>query len=264
MAENTNISDNIDYLEVDKPIPGQNFVCISFVSPEKIIKDKNLHYVKKFLNSISDTCPGIQKMNLEKEYEEFIYKNEEKLELEYNKNNNDITSTRGIKIRGTYSTKREADIRAQVLQRLDKNFHVYVGQVGYWLPWDPNPDRIADNQYMEKELQNLVKYYNNNQMEKEIFYKDQVRSRKESIVKENLEKKKKNYKKKKKGLEIINSKNIMKIIQKIENNIDKYQNLLKTIGEYKHNKIKKKFFYKVYMFPFIVILFGVFIRFFFI
>ena len=134
MVENTDISENIDYLEVDKPIPGQNFVCISFVSPEKILKDKNLHYVKNFLNSISSKFPEVHKMNLEKEYEEFIYKNEENLELEYNKNNNDITSTRGIKIRGTYSTKREADIRAQVLQRLDKNFHVYVGQVGYWLP----------------------------------------------------------------------------------------------------------------------------------
>ena len=71
-------------------------------------------------------------------------------------------------------------------------------------------------------------------------------------------------KKKKKGLEIINSKNIMEIIQKIEKNIDKYQILLKTIVQYKHNEIKKSFFYKVYIFPFIVILFGVFIGFFFI
>jgi hypothetical protein len=26
-----------DFLEVDKPVPGQNFVCLSFVSPEKTI-----------------------------------------------------------------------------------------------------------------------------------------------------------------------------------------------------------------------------------
>ena len=26
--------EKIDYLEVDDPIPGQNYVCLSFVSPE--------------------------------------------------------------------------------------------------------------------------------------------------------------------------------------------------------------------------------------
>ena len=30
----------VDLLEEDKPLPGQKFVCISFVSPEKILKEK--------------------------------------------------------------------------------------------------------------------------------------------------------------------------------------------------------------------------------
>ena len=29
-----------DFLSVDTPIPGQNYVCLSFVSPEKMIKSK--------------------------------------------------------------------------------------------------------------------------------------------------------------------------------------------------------------------------------
>ena len=29
-----------DHLDVDKPIPGQSFYCISFVSPEKILEQK--------------------------------------------------------------------------------------------------------------------------------------------------------------------------------------------------------------------------------
>ena len=34
-----------DFLEVDDPIPGQNYVCMSFVDPEEIIqnKDNNKH-----------------------------------------------------------------------------------------------------------------------------------------------------------------------------------------------------------------------------
>ena len=34
-----------DFLEVDKPIPGQNYACLSFVSPENIIKQKEREYV---------------------------------------------------------------------------------------------------------------------------------------------------------------------------------------------------------------------------
>ena len=32
--------EKVDYLEVDDPIPGQNFVCLSFLSPEKLIQEK--------------------------------------------------------------------------------------------------------------------------------------------------------------------------------------------------------------------------------
>ena len=38
--------------------------------------------------------------------------------------------------------------RAKKLQSLDSDFHVFVGQVGYWLPWDPCADKIEDEQYI--------------------------------------------------------------------------------------------------------------------
>ena len=31
-----------DFLDVDKPLPGQNYYCISFVSPDKVIQQKEL------------------------------------------------------------------------------------------------------------------------------------------------------------------------------------------------------------------------------
>ena len=31
----------VDLLEEDKPLSGQKFVCVSFVSPENILKQKN-------------------------------------------------------------------------------------------------------------------------------------------------------------------------------------------------------------------------------
>ncbi len=44
------MSDSVDYLEVDNPIPGQNYACLSFVSPEKTLKEKELFLFNKFMN----------------------------------------------------------------------------------------------------------------------------------------------------------------------------------------------------------------------
>ena len=44
-----------DYLEVDKPLPGQNYVCMSFISPENTYKQKgknnhpNIYYLVNIL-----------------------------------------------------------------------------------------------------------------------------------------------------------------------------------------------------------------------
>ena len=48
-VENNNDSKYVDLLDEDKPIGGQKYVCLSFVSPEDILKDKNLFYFEKFL-----------------------------------------------------------------------------------------------------------------------------------------------------------------------------------------------------------------------
>ena len=37
-----------DFLEVDQNIPGQNYVCLSFVSPEKILKEKEVFFNTSF------------------------------------------------------------------------------------------------------------------------------------------------------------------------------------------------------------------------
>ena len=39
----------VDLLDEDKELSGQKFVCVSFVSPEQIIKQKNMFLFDKFL-----------------------------------------------------------------------------------------------------------------------------------------------------------------------------------------------------------------------
>ena len=42
------MSKYIDLLDEDKPIAEQKFVCLSFVSPEKVIKNKGLFLFEQF------------------------------------------------------------------------------------------------------------------------------------------------------------------------------------------------------------------------
>ncbi len=128
MAKQSSSTKYIDYLKEDKPIPGQLWVCMSFLSPEGI---KN--------------C-----------------------------------SVRGLKIRGGFGTRQEADERANELQKIDSDFHVFVGEVGKWLPWDPDPNDVADQVYQEKELNDLMKGYKEN-LEKS---KKMQQDRKEDMIRQ--------------------------------------------------------------------------------
>ena len=39
----------VDLLEVDKPLSGQTYGCFSFITPEKILKQKDMYYFQEFL-----------------------------------------------------------------------------------------------------------------------------------------------------------------------------------------------------------------------
>lgn len=172
-----------DFLKVDKPIPGQNFVCMSFISPEDVIENKERFLFHSYICSKYKDKRSIDEFNVE--YENFIETNKEKLESTFKKKSNYRTSIRGIKIRGVYDSIREAEVRAKVLQRIDKNFHVYVAQMGYWLPWNPNVDKI-DGKYDEEQLNELVGKYEENQTKKDAFYEKETEERKKACRDENL------------------------------------------------------------------------------
>ena len=43
----------MDYLDEDKPIRGQNYVCLSFISPEDVIRNKEVYYLEQYLEKLS-------------------------------------------------------------------------------------------------------------------------------------------------------------------------------------------------------------------
>lgn len=204
-----------DYLKQDRPIPGQNFVCVSFVSPERILARKEDYFFHRYFqqilnkfskeftseiekivqNTVKNTVNISQVVQLKKKMtnifkenavdfeqfnekvEDFKVMHEEEINKTFDAENNFQTSVRGIKIRGSYETHREAEVRAKVLQQMDPTFHVYVGQVGYWLAWDPNPDRIENQEYSDDQLNKLVKGQKENMSKKDMFFADQTRKR---------------------------------------------------------------------------------------
>ena len=164
-----------DFLTVDQKVPGQNYVCLSFISPEKILKKKDTFILHQFLKSLCDTY-DISEADLCEKFEDFKYKNETTLTEQFTEDNDFQTNVRGVKIRGVYDTKREADVRAKVLQRQDKHHNVFVGQVGYWLPWDPSLSYMdkVQGEYLDNDLNTLMQKYNENQENKDTFFQEMV------------------------------------------------------------------------------------------
>ena len=177
---NNKLEEEEDFLQVDKPIPGQNFACMSFLDPKRVLEDKNnflfYNYIKQKFNN------SIEYSKFKEDYLNFLESEGEGLTQEFNKNNNFQTSTFGIKIRGVYNTIEEANIRAKVLQKIDSSFNVFVGQVGYWLPWDPNPDLIGNQEYSNDQLNKLAKKYQENEILRDNFYEEE----KQKKIKESL------------------------------------------------------------------------------
>ena len=164
-----------DYLNVDNPVPGQQFCCVSFISPESIIKKKETFILHNFLKHMSSEY-NISENDLINKFEDYKYVNEKTLTQQFSEENDFVCNTRGVKIRGSYDTKNEAEFRAKLLQKQDPNHSVFIGQVGYWLPWDPSLTYVddIDGEYLNNELNTLMKKYKENQENKDAQFNDLV------------------------------------------------------------------------------------------
>jgi hypothetical protein len=147
-------------------LSGIAVICrTSQVKMETILADLE-GYVRKNQAEIKETT-------IQEAYEDFLYKNGTRLEEEFYAKNNFRTSVRGLKIRGVYASQGEAVARSKQLQRNDTIHNVFVGEVGKWLPWDPNPNAVAEQEYAEDQLNTLMKKYKENETARDTFYSEQ-------------------------------------------------------------------------------------------
>jgi hypothetical protein len=147
-------------------LSGVALICRSSqVKMEVVLADLE-GYVRKNQQEIKSTT-------IEEAYDDFLYKNGTRLEEEFFAKNNFKTSVRGLKIRGVYASQGEAVARSKKLQRNDTIHNVFVGEVGKWLPWDPNPNAVAEQEYAEDQLNTLMKKYKENESARDTFYSEQ-------------------------------------------------------------------------------------------
>jgi len=211
----------VDLLDEDKPVAGQKFACISFVSPDNVLKKKELFYFEEFLKHW-DYTKGVQKftaflnflsykysMNFDKvmaDFQEYIkseeadlvktsinddYKNfldakEEDLEKVFNESYAFQTNTRGLKIRGSYPSQEEAELRCKMLREIDPNHDVFVGPVGMWMPWDPKAYKTGRVEYLEEELNQLMHEKNKNERQAKQEFEKRVAETKRKAIEENV------------------------------------------------------------------------------
>jgi hypothetical protein len=99
---------------------------------------------------------------------------------------------RGLKVRGVFDDFETAKKYSETLRSsVESDFHIFIGEVGKWLPWDPEPSNVAEENYAEKELNNLMKAYKEHQAKAKQLYEQ----RKQEMISDALlkqDKKKKN------------------------------------------------------------------------
>ena len=116
---------------------------------------------------------ALKKTTIKEDYEDFMFKNQVKLEEAFFEKNEFRTSIRGLKVRGVTATHGEAVALSKKLQRSDTLHNIFLGEVGKWLPWDPKPHQVQDQEYAEDQLNALMKNYKNNEESREKFVAEQ-------------------------------------------------------------------------------------------
>jgi len=230
-----------DFLTEDAEVSSQKIVLLSFLSPDKILANKDVFFFQKFLKdydlqwrttkleaflveqfqavntklevlagklnttdlsggssaseevrtnllrvdrfveefkefsrkTLRDSTPG----DIQEEYDNFLFKNSAKLEEEFFAKNEFRTTIRGIKVRGVFPSEAEAAIKAKRLQKADPNFNIYMGGVGKWMAWEPDPNKVVDQEYANDQLNSLMKKYRENEDAREQFYTEQKNKR---------------------------------------------------------------------------------------
>ena len=213
----------VDLCDEDQNIAGQKFACMSFVSPEKILQKREVYLFNQFIKNwefsksmeryfefihfisykhninvetligdfndfVKEESDKLKKSGIEDDYKNFLDKQEDKLNEQFNREHAFQTSVRGLKIRGVFGNQDEAEEKCKKLRESDPNHDIYVGPVGVWIPWDPDAYKTGRVEHMEDELNALHSEKMKNEELAKKEFEERVRETKKKAIMENVEK----------------------------------------------------------------------------
>jgi len=212
----------VDLMSEDKPIPGQKFGCYSFICPEHILKKRELFLFERFVKNW-DMSKSMEKFNefnnflafkynlnvekviadfndfvkeeetnikkasaIEDDWKNFLDKNEDDLNAEFNRTHQFQTSIRGFKDRGNFPTQEEAENYAKSLREEDPDFDIFVGPVGVWMPIDMPAYKAGKTEYLEPTLNKLFEEKHKNEEMAKKEFNERVKESKKKAIEENI------------------------------------------------------------------------------
>jgi hypothetical protein len=213
----------VDLCDEDNSIAGQKFACLSFVSPEKILKKREVFLFNQFIKNwefsksmeryfeyihfiaykhnmnvetliadfndfVKEESSKLRKSGIEDDYKNYMDKQEESLNEKFNREHSFQTSVRGLKVRGTFASQEEAEIKCKKLRESDPNHDIFVGPVGVWIPWDPDAYKTGRVEHLEEELNALHKEKMKNEEMAKKEFEERIRETKKKAIMENIEK----------------------------------------------------------------------------
>lgn len=128
------------------------------------------------------SCCSLKDRQLEEEIQNFCEKNGYDV-----KQSSDIISKwmdfsnpkRSFKVRGCYADWDMANERVAYLRRVHGGNHfIFIGEMGKWLPFDPDPNSIQNQNYFESQLNELHEGYERNAAKS----KEHFESRKQELM----------------------------------------------------------------------------------
>jgi len=212
----------VDLMTEDKTIPGQKYGCFSFICPEHILKKRELFIFERFVKNW-DMSKSMEKFNefnnflafkynlnvekviadfndfvkeeetnikktssIEDDWKNFLDKNEDSLNAEFNRTHQFQTSVRGVKARGNFSTQEEAENYAKTLREEDPDFDIFVGSVGVWMPIDIPAYKAGKTEYLEPTLNKLFEEKHKNEEMAKKEFNDRVKESKKKAIEDNI------------------------------------------------------------------------------
>lgn len=216
----------VDLLTEDPIIPNQQYGCYSFVSPEKIIKQKDSFMFEQFvkqweyskamsmysdftqflsakyninpesiLNDLVEFCKEeenvLKREDVTSDFKTFMEKNEKRLTEKFDRENKFQTSVRGFINRGNFGSAEEAEKYAKELRERDPNHDIFVGRNFVWTPLDPDAYKTGRIEFLEEELNQLHHEKLKNEKRAKEEFEKRLYDAKRKAIQDNIEKAKK-------------------------------------------------------------------------